>query len=152
MASGLALTALVAWAVANSPVFQPLAHNLPVVVIAFIAELGLVMAISGAINRINASVATTLFMLYAALNGFTLSILFQRYSLPSLGGTFIVTAGTFAAMSVYGYTTRRDLTQLGSLLFMALIGIILASVINVFFASSLLYWGVTYAGVLSSSA
>jgi hypothetical protein len=59
-----------------------------------------------------------------------------------------VTAGTFAAMSIYGYTTRRDLTRLGSLLFMALIGLILASVINIFFASSLLYWGVTYAGVL----
>jgi FtsH-binding integral membrane protein len=148
MSTGLALTAVVAWAVANSPVFHPLATSFPLLIVAFIAELGLVMAISGAINRINASVATALFLLYAALNGFTLSILFARYSLPSLGGTFLVTAGTFAAMSVYGYTTRRDLTRLGSFLFMALIGLVIASVVCMFVASSLLYWGITYAGVL----
>jgi len=148
MAAGLALTAVVAWAVADSPSLRAMAMNLPVVIVAFIVEIGLVMAISGAINRISASTATALFMLYAAINGFTLSILVLLYTATSLGGTFAVTAGTFAAMSLYGYTTQRDLTRMGSLLFMALIGIIIASVVNMFFASSLLYWGITYLGVL----
>jgi uncharacterized protein len=148
MSAGLAITAVVAWAVTNSPVFRPLATSMPLMIVAMIAEIGLVMVISGAINRINAGAATALFMLYAALNGLTLSILFWRYTLTSLGGTFLVTAGTFAAMSVYGYTTRRDLTRLGSFLFMALIGLVIASVVCMFVASSLLYWGITYAGVL----
>jgi hypothetical protein len=148
MASGLALTAVVAWAVADSPSLSALAHNPLVLIVAFVVEIGLVMTISGAINRISASTATALFMLYSAINGFVLSMVVWRYTTTSLGGTFAVTAGTFAAMSLYGYTTKRDLTRLGSLLFMALIGIIIASVVNIFFASSLLYWGITYLGVL----
>jgi FtsH-binding integral membrane protein len=148
MAAGLALTAVVAWAVADSPSLTAVARNGLVLIAAFVVELGLVIAISGAINRISAATATALFMLYSAINGFVLSMLVWSYSHTSLGGTFAVTAGTFAAMSVYGYTTKRDLTRIGSLLFMALFGIIIASVVNFFFASSLLYWGITYVGVL----
>jgi FtsH-binding integral membrane protein len=148
MAAGLALTAVVAWAVADSPTLRAMALSLPVLLVAFVVEIGLVMTISGAINRISASTATVLFMLYSAINGFTLSILVLLYKGPSLAATFVVTAGTFGAMSLYGYITKRDLTRIGSLLFMALIGVILASVVNMFFASSLLYWGITYAGVL----
>jgi FtsH-binding integral membrane protein len=148
MSAGLGVTALVAWVVANNPDLRLWALNGPVLMVAVLVELGLVFAISGAINRINAAAATAMFMLYAAINGFVFSILFLRYTTASLTGTFVVTAGVFGAMSIYGYTTKRDLTRLGSLLFMALIGLILASVVNIFLHSPLLYWGVTYAGVL----
>lgn len=148
MAAGLGLTAVVAWAVADSPALHALAFNRPTLLISIVVELVLVVVISAAINRINASTATALFMLYAAINGFTLSGLVQYYTGASLAGTFIVTAGAFGAMSVYGYTTKRDLTRMGSLLFMALIGVVLASVVNIFLANSLLYWGITYVGVL----
>ncbi len=148
MAAGLGLTAVVAWAVNDSPSLREMSRNPLILIVAFVVEIGLVMTISGAINRLSASTATVLFMVYAAINGFVLSMLVERYTATSLGGTFLVTAGTFGAMSMYGYVTKADLTKLGSLLFMALIGLILASVVNMFFASSLLYWGITYAGVL----
>jgi uncharacterized protein len=147
MCAGLGVTALVAWSTANSPDLRSMAQS-PAVLLAFVVELGLVFVISGAINRINAAVATSLFMVYSALNGFVLSGLFLRYSMDSLGGTFLITAGAFGVMSLYGYVTKADLTRLGSLLFMALIGIVLASLVNIFLHSSLLYWGVTYLGVL----
>ena len=82
------------------------------------------------------------------MNGFVLSILVLKYTAASLGGTFVVTAGAFGAMSLFGYVTKRDLTRLGSLLLMALIGVVLASIVNIFWANSLLYWGITYVGVL----
>jgi FtsH-binding integral membrane protein len=148
MSAGLGVTALVAWVVANNPDLRLWALNGPVLLVAILVEFGLVFAISGAINRINAGAATAMFMLYSAINGFVFSILFLRYTTASLTGTFVVTAGAFGVMSLYGYTTKRDLTRIGSLLFMALIGLILASVVNIFLHSSLLYWGVTYAGVL----
>jgi FtsH-binding integral membrane protein len=148
MAAGLALTALVAWAVADDPNLRSMASNPALLLISFVVEIGLVMTIASAINRINAAVATSLFLLYSAVNGFVLSMLFIHYTKASLGATFIVTAGTFGAMSLYGYVTKRDLTRIGSLLFMALIGIILASLVNMFWHNSLLYWGITYLGVL----
>ena len=83
----------------------------------------------------------------AAINGLTLSVIFLAYTLSSIAGTFFATAGTFGAVSVYGFVTKRDLTRLGSLLFMALIGFLIASVINIFWANSTLYWIITYAGV-----
>lgn len=113
-----------------------------------IVELALVFTVSGAINRIGTGAATALFMIYAALNGLTLSALFIVYAHASLASAFIVTAGTFAACSLHGFVTKTDLTSLGSFLFMALIGLVIASVVNIFFASSMLYWLITYAGVL----
>ena len=92
--------------------------------------------------------ATGLFMLYSALNGLTLSAIFVVYTGASLATTFLVCAGMFAAMSIYGFVTKRDLTTMGSLLFMALIGLLIASVVNIFWANSTLYWIITYAGVL----
>jgi len=148
MSAGLAITALVAWSVANSPSLQQWAVNRPAMIVAFIVEMGLVITISGAINRINAEVATALFMLYSAINGFVLSSVFLIYTGASLAGTFVVTAGAFGVMSLYGYVTKRDLTRIGSLLFMALIGLVIASFVNLFWANSLLYWGITYVGVL----
>ena len=148
MATGLALTAVVAWYVASQPDLRDLARGGGTFIIAFIVEIGLVMVISSAINRINAAVATVLFLIYSAINGFVLSVVVLHYTAASLGSTFIVTAGTFGAMSLYGMVTKRDLTRLGSLLMMALIGIIIASVVNIFWHNSMLYWGITYLAVL----
>jgi uncharacterized protein len=114
----------------------------------FIAQLLLVVTISSAIQRISPAAATALFLLYAALNGVTLSVIFWVYTRASLGSVFFITAGTFAATSVYGYTTKRDLSRYGHLLFMALIGIVIASCVNFFMHSAMLYWAVSYIGVI----
>jgi FtsH-binding integral membrane protein len=145
MCAGLALTAVVSYLVAESgrALLSP-----GLLIVAFIVQIALVMVISRAINRISTPVATALFLVYAALMGVTLSVLFLMYTKTALASTFIVTAGAFGAMSLYGYTTGRDLTRLGSLLFMALIGLILASVVNIFMASSGLQWIISWAGVL----
>ena len=147
MAVGLAVTAGVAyWVFMSSGGGLPLTMGTYIGL--FVAELILVVVISSAINRISATVATALFVLYAALNGVTLSVIFFAYTKSSLASTFLVTAGAFGAMSLYGYVTKRDLTRLGSILFMALIGLILASLVNVFWHNPMLYWIVSYAGVL----
>ncbi len=148
MASGLALTAVVAKYISSNygamrSIFQP-----GTLLILFLVELALVIGLSRAIQRINSSVATALFLLYSAINGLTLSAIFMVYTSASLAGTFAVTAGTFGVMSLYGFVTKRDLTALGSMLFMALIGLIIASVVNIFLASEGLYWIISYAGVL----
>lgn len=113
-----------------------------------IAELGIVIAISAALNRLSSMAATGLFFLYAALTGATISVVFVAYTQESIFTTFLITAGTFAAMGIYGYTTKRDLTSVGSLAFMGLIGVIFASILNIFVRSTFLYTVVTYVGVL----
>jgi len=148
MASGLALTAVVAWWVFTQrsvmmSIFQP-----GMLLVLFLIELGLVWTISGAIQKINSTLATVLFLVYSAINGLTLSAIFMVYTPASLASTFAVTAGAFGAMSVYGFVTKRDLTSLGSMLFMALIGLILASLVNLFWANPVLYWLISYVGVL----
>jgi FtsH-binding integral membrane protein len=146
MAVGLAVTAAVAYWIAMT---KPFALLNPMALIGIIiAQLILVVTISRAVKSISASAATALFLLYAALNGLMFSVLFLVYRLPTLGSTFIVTAGMFGAVSLYGYVTKRDLTRLGSMLFMALIGLILASVVNMFLHNPTLYWLISYAGVL----
>jgi len=112
-----------------------------------IAELGLVIAMSAAINRISAATATLLFLIYSALNGVTFAAIFVIYTRSSIASAFLVTAGTFAAMSVYGYVTKRDLTGFGSFLFMGLVGIIIASVVNMFLHSAMISWITSYVGV-----
>ena len=111
------------------------------------AELGLVMGITAALNRISSSVAVMLFLLYAVLNGLTLSSIFLAYELGTIGFTFLVTAGTFAAMSIYGYFTKEDLTKLGSLLGMGLIGLVFAIVVNLFLKSDMVGWVINLVGV-----
>ena len=148
MATGVALSAVVAWWVSTQPQLMTRIFRGPALFVLIIVELGLVVAISGAINKISAGVATALFLLYAALNGLTLSGIFLAYTGASLAMTFAVTAGTFGAMSVYGFVTKRDLTRYGSLLFMALIGLIIATVVNIFWANQILYWAINYLGVL----
>jgi len=149
MAAALALTGLIAWQVANSPeAVKFIVGNQMVFFGLIIGELILVMVLSWAIRKISATVATALFFLYAAVNGLTLSVIFLAFTQASIASTFFVTAGTFAAMSAYGYFTKSDLSKWGNILFMALLGLIIASIVNIFFHNPMLYWIITYAGVL----
>jgi FtsH-binding integral membrane protein len=113
-----------------------------------LVELGMVVALSAAINRLSQTAATVLFPAYSALNGLTLSAILLYYTSNSIGITFLVTAGMFGAMSVVGFVTKRDLTGLGNILIMLLIGVIIGSIINIFLASSGFYWLLTYVGVI----
>ena len=148
MTFALGLSALCAWAVGTTPKLSKMVFGSPLLWILIIAELGLVFVLSGMIQKMSASLATALFAAYAALNGVTLGFVFAVYSPAAITSAFATTAVTFGAMAVFGTVTKRDLTKLGSLLFMALIGLVIASVVNIFWANSTLYWGVTYAGVL----
>ncbi|RAX03108.1 MULTISPECIES: Bax inhibitor-1/YccA family protein [unclassified Photorhabdus] len=149
MTCGLLLTAFVAWYVSqNQNVVEYIFSNSVIFYGLVIAQLGLVFVLSGMINRMGASLATGLFMLYSALTGLTLSGIFKIYTGGSIATTFVVTAGMFGALSFYGYTTKRSLSGLGSFLFMGLIGIILASLINFWLKSTALMWAVTYIGVV----
>lgn len=112
------------------------------------AELGFVFALSGAVNRLSNIAASSLFYLFAIVNGLMLCTVFLAYSPSAITKTFFITAGTFGAMSVYGYFTTSDLSRIGSFLIMALIGLIIASIVNIFLHSSTLDWIVSIAGVL----
>jgi len=114
----------------------------------FIGQLGLVVYLSARIEHMSAATATMVFVGYSALTGLTLSVIFLVYTAESLATTFFVTAGTFGLMSAYGYVTKRDLTGFGSFLMMGLIGMVLASVVNMFFNNSTVYWITTYIGIL----
>ena len=145
---GLALTALVAYYTAASPSLTRLIFGNQLVFFALIiGELGLVIALSAAIDRLAPKTATMMFFVYAGLNGLTLSVIFLAYTRASIANTFFVTAGTFGITSLYGYTTKRDLTSWGSFFFMGLMGIILASLVNFFLQSEAVYWVITYIGV-----
>ena len=114
-----------------------------------IAELALVFAISGAINRLSLSTATMLFVLYSVINGAVLSSIFLIYTMTSIASVFFITAGTFAVMAFIGYVTKTDLTSMGKILLMAIIGLIIASLVNVFFVKSSGFdLIISYAGVL----
>lgn len=113
-----------------------------------IGEFALVMAIYGAIGRLSATAATLLFVLYSIVNGVTLSVIFLAYTMTSIASVFFITAGTFAVMAFIGYTTKTDLTSFGKMLMMGLIGIILATVVNIFIGSSMLNMIVSYVGVV----
>jgi FtsH-binding integral membrane protein len=147
MAAGLALTAVVAWAVSSNARALSTIFNTGTFILLIVVELGLVVAISYATNKISASVATALFLLYAAINGLTFSVIFLTYSLGSIGVAFAITAGMFGGMSLIGYTTRMDLTSLRGFFIMGLIGVIIASIVNMFLRSQPFYWLITYATV-----
>ncbi|OCG13422.1 Bax inhibitor-1/YccA family protein [Gilliamella apicola] len=145
MTVGLLLTALVAWfASGNEALIELLYKGMWVLLI---AELALVFVISGMINRLSGAAATTLFMLYSVLNGCTFSIYFLVYTSSSIASVFFITAGMFGALAFYGYTTKRDLSGFGRFLFMGLIGLVIASLVNMFMHSEPLMWAVTYIGV-----
>jgi FtsH-binding integral membrane protein len=149
MTAGLLTTGAIASYTATSEALLRLIFGNPFVLIGLIiSQFAIVAGLSWALGRISAGVATALFLLYSALNGLTLSSIFIVYTSESIASTFFITAGTFALMSAYGYFTKRDLSSWGNLLFMALIGFLIASVVNIFLRSSALYWVITYAGVL----
>lgn len=149
MCAALAITGLVAVATAATPAIRNAVYGQPGVFIGLIiGELILVMVLSWAMPRISAGTATVLFVIYSAVNGLTLSFIFLVYQLGSIYSTFFVTAGLFGVMAAYGHFTKRDLTSIGSLCIMGLIGIILGSVVNaIFFRNEMFYWIVTYVGI-----
>ena len=149
MTLALVITGFTAWGVASNPgLIYSIVTNRILFWGLVIAELALVWIISGAINRLSLTTATLLFVLYSIINGTTLSVIFLAYTLTSIANVFFITAGTFAVMAFIGYTTKTDLTSLGKILFMALIGLILATIVNIFMGSSMLNMIVSYAGVV----
>ena len=149
MTLALVITGVTAYGVATSPgLMMAIATNKLLFWGLIIAEFGLVVAISAAINKLSLTTATLLFVLYSVINGATLSFIFAIYTMSSIASVFFITAGTFAVMAVIGYTTKKDLTSMGKILFMALIGIIIATVVNIFLKSTGLQMVVSYLGVL----
>ncbi|EJL85806.1 Bax inhibitor-1/YccA family protein [Pantoea sp. BIGb0393] len=149
MTCGLLLTAFVSWFAARTPAVMELVFANRITFFGLIiAQLAVVFVLSGMVHRLSGAVATALFMLYSALTGLTMASIFLVYTYSSIASTFFVTAGMFGAMSFYGYTTKRDLSRFGSLLFMALIGILLASLVNFWLKSPALMWAITYIGVV----
>ena len=112
------------------------------------AELGVVLLLSARVMRMSMSSATLLFILYSVLTGVTFSTIFLVFDLGSIASAFFVTAGTFFAMSIVGYVTKMDLSRIGNVLYMMLIGLLIATIVNLFVASTTLYWITTYAGVI----
>ena len=149
MTMALVITGLTAFVVAtNSAITSFLNLHHQVIWVLFFAELALVIGINAAINKISLPVATLMFIAYAALNGVTFSSLFYVYTAGSLATTFLITAGTFGAMSAFGFFTKVDLSSIGKILLMALIGLIIATVVNIFVESSALEMILSYVGVL----
>lgn len=149
MGIGLALTGVIAFFVANNPPLLRLIAGNPILFFGLIiGELALVFSLSARVHKMQASTATTMFIVYSVLNGLTLSVIFVAYTAASIASTFFICAGTFVACSVYGMTTKRDLTSWGGFLMMGLIGIIIASVVNIFIRSTAMTMIVSYIGVL----
>ena len=157
MASGLAITGIVAFIFfqytvtldSSGQIIQMAAfYSSPIMWIIALAPLGVVMYMSFGIRNMSASRAQTMFWVFSFLMGLSLSTLFIAFTYASIARVFFITAATFGAMSIYGYTTKRDLTGLGSFLFMGLIGIIIASIVNIFLGWETLYFGISVIGVL----
>ena len=149
MALALAITGFTAFGVANSTaILQAIVTNKILFFGLLIGELALVWGVSAAIDRLSLTTATMLFILYSVINGVTLSFIFLVYTAESITSTFFITAGTFAAMAAIGYFTKSDLSSIGRILFMALIGLIIATVVNLFMHSSTMNLIISYAGVL----
>lgn len=147
MAAGLFVTAGMAWVVATSSILLVFAQQPILFYGALIGELVLVIALTAGINRLSATAGLVLFFAYAGLNGVTMALIFLIYTASSIASTFAVTAGLFAIMSILAYSTGLDLTRYRSLFLMGLVGLILGSVVNIFFASGILYWVLTYGGI-----
>lgn len=149
MALALTVTGLTSLYVAtNESIMYSLFQHNGIVWGLFIAELVIVFALSGAIHKMSFMTAGILFVLYSVINGVAFSFIFLAYTMESITSTFLVTAGTFAAMSMVGYFIKKDLSALGKILIMSLIGLIIASIVNIFLQNSTLMWVVSYAGVL----
>lgn len=149
MASALALTGVTAFVLSESASFMTyLIYNQWLWWVCMLAEVGVVIYLSARVMKMSTNMATLMFVLYSMLTGVTLSTIFLVYQMETIATTFFVTAGTFFAMSLVGYFTKTDLTKMGSMLRMLLIGLIIATVVNIFVASSALYWITTYVGII----
>jgi FtsH-binding integral membrane protein len=149
MAIGLGLTGLVAYGVATSPALVgTFILNRPVFYGLIIAELAIVFGMSMAINKISSGLATLFFLIYSTINGLTMSVIFLIYTGESIGVVFFITAGMFGALAAYGYATKRDLTSMGQFFFMGLVGLVIASVVNIFLRSDALTWAISVVGVV----
>lgn len=147
MTLALVISGITAYGVMDSGLIFTIVQNKLLFWGLIIAEFALVFGISGAINRLSLTTATLLFVLYSVVNGATLSMIFAVYTMASIGKVFLITAGTFGVMAFVGYTTKKDLSSLGRILFMALIGLIIATVVNIFFRSGMLDLILSYVGV-----
>jgi FtsH-binding integral membrane protein len=147
MAGGLALTGVVAYAAAASGLYQAIAAT-PLIWLVMLAPLGFVLALGFGIQRMSAETAMLLFWLYAAVMGLSLGGAFLAFTGESIARVFFITAATYGAMSLYGYTTRSDLSRFGSFLIMGLIGIVIASLVNIFIGSSALQFVISLVGVI----
>jgi FtsH-binding integral membrane protein len=147
MAGGLALTGLVGYAAAVSGFYQAIAGT-ALIWIVMLAPLGFVLALSFGIQRMSAGTAMLLFWIYAAVMGLSLGGIFLVYTGTSIARVFFITAATFGAMSLYGYATNADLSRMGSFLLMGLIGLVIASVVNIFIGSSALQFAISIIGVI----
>jgi uncharacterized protein len=153
MCAGLAVSGACAFYMVSDPRMIANLMRTPVLMWGLlIAELGLVFVLAGMINRMEASTAKFVFLFYAALTGVSLSPIFRVYTTGSIAGVFFMTAGLFGALCLYGYTTKTDLTTVGHFAFMALIGLIIASVVNWFLHSAAVQWIISYAGILIFTA
>ena len=149
MTLALMITGITAAGVANSPNILALIYSSQVVMWGIIiAEFGLVIYISARLEKLSLSTATTLFALYSILNGVMLSSIFLLYSTAIISKVFFITAGTFGVTALYGYATKKDLSSLGNILFMALIGLVIATVVNVFMKSAMFDLILSYIGVI----
>lgn len=149
MSAGLMVTGILSFATIQSGTILELVFGNRIVYFGLIiAQLGLVVWLSARVQKMSAMTATMVFMAYSALTGVTLSAVFLLYTASSLASTFFVTAATFGVMTVYGLVTKRDLTNLGSFLMMGLIGMVIASLVNLFLQNEMVYWISTYIGIL----
>jgi len=148
MAIGLALTGIIAFYVSKNLDLLRIISNPLIQIVFFVVIIGLVVSISGMINRMSAGTATGLFVVYSSLMGVFLAPIFIVYTQASIASTFFICAGTFVGCSIYGWTTKRDLTSLGGFFMMGLIGIIIASLVNIFIQSSAMYYMIGYIGVI----
>jgi FtsH-binding integral membrane protein len=150
---GLALTGgIAAWIGTDDVLLTKITQTPGLVIGVVIAQLALVFVISFAINKISATLATVLFFLYAALTGVTFAFIFELYTTQSIFTTFLITSAMFGSLAVFGAVTKMDLSKVGAIAFAALIGLIIATVVNIFVANSTLYWITTYAGVIIFAA
>jgi uncharacterized protein len=150
---GLAITAGVAALIgSNDALLTDITENPMIVLGVIIGQLVLVIVLVAAINRLPVGVAMLLFVVYSAAVGVTFAFIFELYTTQSIFTAFLVTAGMFGALAVWGAVTDIDLSKVGSIAFMALIGLILATIVNIFWANETLYWITTYAGVLIFAA
>lgn len=149
MALALVITAATSWVVASSPALIQLIYGQRFVFWGLLlGELALVWYLSARIGKLSFPTASVFFVIYSVMNGLTMSFIFLLYTGASIASTFLITAGTFGAMALIGTFTKKDLSSWGSILLMALIGLIIASVVNLFLKSPAFYWIITYAGII----